>query len=298
MFNNHPPLSSVCHSVADCAQKDAFKLGDQIIFFTWSVMSGVWLAVAGIAYFMQWSFQQYENYNDGDDNDDANEDNANEDANEDDDANALEAEYIQEFYDELALLNQQQMPEKQMPAQQMPAQQVPAQQMPAQQMPAQQQQQYNTPRGPVLMAYDAQEHVFKYFTDVAAKLSYAVLDRVARQFAVEVLRVPDICVHARHELIKAQEKAAAQATQVAAAPVSESQVKSVFAQFKKYPAKTKTTKTTTEAIVTVEKANIFRFAGKLADALKTQQQQQPTVQPLEMDYATFKQLMREKKINE
>ena len=133
-----------------------------------------------------------------------------------------------------------------------------------------------------------------------------MLDRVARQFAVEVLALPGICVHARLELAKAQEAATAKAQ---AATTSDQSLttsttsKSVFAQFKKYPAKTTTTTKTktntksTGAIVTVEKANIFRFAGKLADALtqQQQQQQQSTVEPLEMDYATFKRMMHDKK---
>ena len=268
-------LSYTCFNAEDC-RLPAISTEE----LTTYMLSGFWLAFCGVAYLLQWTADKYwtigeklhlsDEDSDVDTDADAAADSADADADADGEDNADEVAaavkaFTNLYFDELEQL-----------------QNTPSSSLVQQHVLTE----FSTPRGPVRMIYDEKEGLFKYFSDVAAKLSYNVLDTVARQYAV-TLGVPNSCIHARNALKKVL------AEQDVVLPAENTTVvakKSVFAQFKKYKnSSTATSDANKEVLVP---ANVFRYAGKLADTVVGLQTAEKK-EPLPIDYLTFKrQLMK------
>jgi hypothetical protein len=139
----------------------------------------------------------------------------------------------------------------------------------------------------VIMSYDKKTESFWYYTDHLKEVSYAILETIARKFAIDY-DCKSICASAVCEASEAAAAAEAASEAAAAAP-------SVFATFKKYNTGMKGASSNfSPAANVIEQANHFRFRGKLCDY--TQQKIQKVVADLTLDYATYKKLL-EKKVN-
>jgi hypothetical protein len=180
-----------------------------------------------------------------------------------------------------------------------------------------------TPQNLVIMLYDPVTERFCYYADEYQKISYAVLDTLARKFAVQ-FDCKRICVNYKEELGLAKTAAAAavlkdEKEKEAAEPV----VKSVFASFKKYnnnhtnhsnntfvkpndlkkalkkvlkaqekeKEKAEEEEEEEENYILPENANRFKYKGKIREYY---QEPLTPVVPIKkvVDYATFK-LMKE-----
>lgn len=162
-----------------------------------------------------------------------------------------------------------------------------------------------TPVGEVLIRYLPDEKVFLYFSDVAAKLTYPILDTCARYYAI-TFKNASICVHAKQEYATAyaaQEMAHQMALEKEKDKnLSEPAKKSIYAQFKKNKpllaqgsalrGLTGSTGLTKLTGLTGAQAprNIFRQGGKMIDAVNKATNMN-TVAYAHMDYATYKKLM-------
>jgi hypothetical protein len=147
-----------------------------------------------------------------------------------------------------------------------------------------------TPVGEVLIRYLPDEKVFLYFSDVAAKLTYAILDTCARYYAITVKNA-SICIHAKQEYASAY--AAQEMAQLMALEKEKDMVplkKSIYAQFKKNKPLLAQGSVNAGSVNQVTRRNIFRQGGKLSDALNKASKMVVAANS-HMDYATYKKLM-------
>jgi len=153
-----------------------------------------------------------------------------------------------------------------------------------------------TPVGEVLIRYLPDEKVFLYFSDVAAKLTYAILDTCARYYAITVKNA-SICIHAKQEYASAY--AAQEMAQLMALEKEKDQEKdmvplkkSIYAQFKKNkPLLAQGSGLTgLTGAQAPRRRNIFRQGGKMSDALNKASNMVVAANS-HMDYATYKKLM-------
>jgi len=144
-----------------------------------------------------------------------------------------------------------------------------------------------TPVGEVLIRYLPDEKVFLYFSDVAAKLTYAILDTCARYYAITVKNA-SICIHAKQEYASAY--AAQEMAQLVALEKEKDMVplkKSIYAQFKKNKPLLAQGSVNAGSVNQVTRRNIFRQGGKMSDAVN----KAATNMVANMDYLTYKKLM-------
>jgi len=144
-----------------------------------------------------------------------------------------------------------------------------------------------TPVGEVLIRYLPDEKVFLYFSDVAAKLTYAILDTCARYYAI-TFKNASICVHAKQEYASAY--AAQEMAQLMALEKEKDMVptkKSIYAQFKKNKPLLAQGSVNAGSVNQVTRRNIFRQGGKMSDAVN----KAATNMVANMDYLTYKKLM-------
>jgi len=158
-----------------------------------------------------------------------------------------------------------------------------------------------TPVGEVLIRYLPDEKVFLYFSDVAAKLTYPILDTCARYYAI-TFKNASICVHAKQEYATAY--AAQEMAQLMALEKEKDMVpakKSIYAQFKKNKPllaqgagltglKGLTGLTSLTGLTGCPRLNIFRQGGKMSDAVNKASNMVVAANS-HMDYATYKKLM-------
>lgn len=160
-----------------------------------------------------------------------------------------------------------------------------------------------TPVGEVLIRYLPDEKVFLYFSDVAAKLTYPILDTCARYYAI-TFKNASICVHAKQEYATAY--AAQEMAQLMALEKEKGHdknvepivKKSIYAQFKKNKPLSAQgsalTGSTGSTGLTGAQAprNIFRQGGKMIDAVNKATTNMVGTANSHMDYATYKKLMQ------
>ena len=157
-----------------------------------------------------------------------------------------------------------------------------------------------TPQGLVIMFYDPLSERFCYYADEYQKVSYSVLDTLARKFAIH-FDCKRICVNYREELLLAkakQEDAILKEKEKEKKEMDEPVVKSVFATFKKYntgPVNKKKVHADDDEEdqkdhdILPENANCFKYKGKV----KEYYQEPLVVVPKKtIDYATFKLLQQ------
>lgn len=140
----------------------------------------------------------------------------------------------------------------------------------------------------VILTFDKATETFWYYTDQLKEVSYDILETVARKFAIEY-DCKMIC-------LQPADQDQAPADQVSAASTEPS----VFAKFKSYNTAGKGAPSNfTSVLKVVEQMNHFRYRGKIVDYEETQKklEKQKTVEEPQLDYASYKKLLDEKKEN-
>ena len=151
------------------------------------------------------------------------------------------------------------------------------------------------PNVEVILTFDKETDTFWYYTDKLKDVSYAMLETVARKFAIDydckIIFQEDVFYDDEDKEKEQKEQAQAQKEQ---AQKEQAQAKepSVFAKFKNYNTGKGAAPNFTSVIKVTEQMNHFRYRGKLADYAtpKPPQEEDNT-----MDYASYKKLMDEKK---
>ena len=139
----------------------------------------------------------------------------------------------------------------------------------------------------VIMTFDKTTDTFWYYTDQLKKVSYPILETVARKFMVDydckILRLQGEPQPAEGE---SEEKA----------PLSSETPQSIFAKFKKYNTGGKGSMPNfTSVVKVVEQMNHFRYRGKIYDYEETQKLSEKKEETV-LDYASYK-ILCEKKEN-
>ena len=184
----------------------------------------------------------------------------------------------------------------------------------------------DTPHGPVVMCYSAEDSSFDYWTDCKAVVTFAELEAVAREYSFtrgvksifidldeELDRAQERLDAAKADAVKlAEEKAAAEkaAAEKEKSPSSASsakkQNKNVFANLKSYnkssgPSTSGTaapsTKRTDENVVVPERSNRFRFKGSMSEWKKMTSPEEDGTVKNNVSFSAFKAFEQSKKDN-
>ena len=144
----------------------------------------------------------------------------------------------------------------------------------------------------VILTFDKTTDTFWYYTDQLKKVSYPILETVARKFMLE-----HDCKILRLQGGEQQvEKALPQAGRPQASRPQAELPPSVFAKFKKYNTGGKgSTPNFTSVVKVVEQMNHFRYRGKIYDYEATQKLSEKKEEAI-LDYASYKILCEKKKI--
>jgi len=127
----------------------------------------------------------------------------------------------------------------------------------------------NTPKGIVIMFYNAETSSFEYYTDKHTDISYEILDTVARLFTIQ-FNCKQICVNYQREVENGKIKMLSEIEyDKLCKDKQEQNIKmreqgSVFASFKSYNKKTGNNVDKKYYIVT-DNANRFKYKGKISD---------------------------------
>jgi hypothetical protein len=138
----------------------------------------------------------------------------------------------------------------------------------------------------IIMTFDKSTDTFWYYTDHLKEVSYAILETVARKYAL-AYDCKKICL---------SEPVTEPATDIVNEP-EPANVPSVFAKFKKYNTGGKgSAPNFTSVIKVIEQMNHFRYRGKLYDYEESQKLTKKISEAIEpvLDYATYKNLMEKK----
>uniref|UniRef100_A0A6C0II99 Uncharacterized protein n=1 Tax=viral metagenome TaxID=1070528 RepID=A0A6C0II99_9ZZZZ len=129
----------------------------------------------------------------------------------------------------------------------------------------------STPKGIVVMSYNVNTGAFDYYTDKFADISYEILDTVARLFAV-TFECKQICVNYRDEIQNGENRMLSEIEfdkmQKEKEKTNDNKERSIFATFKSYNKKRGTNVDKKYYIIT-DKANRFKYKGKMSDYEKT-----------------------------
>ena len=180
----------------------------------------------------------------------------------------------------------------------------------------------DTPHGPVVMCYSAENSSFDYWTDCKAVVTFAELEAVAREYSF-TRGVKRIFVDVDEELDRAQEKLDAkkaaekeasekEAAEKVAAEKDKSpgnktnsakkQSKNVFANLKSYnkasgPSSSGTaapsTKKSEENVVVPERSNRFRFKGSMSEWKKEVEPEEDKTVKNNVSFSAFKAFSRD-----
>jgi len=167
-----------------------------------------------------------------------------------------------------------------------------------------------TPKGVVYMFYNPTTETFEYYTDKFSDMSYEILDTVARLFTI-TFKCKQICVNYRKEMEQGENR---MLTEIEYDNMMKEKEKiegkdkdkdkdkekerSVFAKFKTYNKKNGNNVSKKYYIIT-EKANKFKYKGKLSDyekLMKKESLDESSVK--QISYADFKKLQEAIKLKE
>lgn len=127
-----------------------------------------------------------------------------------------------------------------------------------------------TPKGLVKMTYNKDTETFEYYTDKFSEITYEILDTIARLFAI-TFDCKHLCVNYRKEVENGENRMLSEIEHDKILKDIEEQNKndntenkqrSVFATFKTYNKKNSNNSSKKYFVIT-EKANRFKFKGKL-----------------------------------
>ena len=158
-----------------------------------------------------------------------------------------------------------------------------------------------TPKGMVYMSYNAEMQTFDYYTDKFVDVTYEILDTVARLFAITFL-CKQVCVNYREEVQKGEQnmlseiefdKLKKELEERNRINATNNKERSVFATYKTYNKKNGNNVEKKYYIVT-EKANRFKYKGKISDYEKLQQKAAAETNPkgINISYSEFKRLQQ------
>jgi hypothetical protein len=164
-----------------------------------------------------------------------------------------------------------------------------------------------TPKGMVYMSYNAEMQTFDYYTDKFVDVTYEILDTVARLFAITFL-CKQVCVNYKEEVQKGEKNMLSEIEfDKLKKELDERNLinannkeRSVFASFKSYNKKNGNNVEKKYYIVT-EKANRFKYKGKISDYEKKQKNAADTdTKPncINISYSEFKRLQTQEKVSE
>jgi hypothetical protein len=154
------------------------------------------------------------------------------------------------------------------------------------------------PNVEVILTFDKETDTFWYYTDKLKDVSYAMLETVARKFAIDydckIIFQEDVFYDEEEKAEEQAQKEQAQKEQAQKEPAQKEQAQapSVFAKFKNYNTGKGAAPNFTSVIKVTEQMNHFRYRGKLVDYAKPTPTQE---EAKTMDYASYKKLMDEKK---
>ena len=156
----------------------------------------------------------------------------------------------------------------------------------------------DTPKGIVYMAYNAEMQTFDYYTDKFVEVTYEILDTVARIFAI-TFRCKQVCVNYREEVQKGEQNMLSEIEfdklkkelEERNRMNSSNKERSVFATYKTYNKKNGNNVEKKYYIVT-EKANRFKYKGKISDYERAQKKAAAETNPtvINISYSEYKRL--------
>jgi hypothetical protein len=152
----------------------------------------------------------------------------------------------------------------------------------------------------VILTFDKTTDTFWYYTDQLKKVSYPILETVARKFMLEhdckILRLQGGEQQVARGLPQASLPQASRPHQSSPGGETPQEVPpSVFAKFKKYNTGGKgSTPNFTSVVKVVEQMNHFRYRGKIYDYEATQKLSEKKEEAI-LDYASYKILCEKKK---
>lgn len=147
----------------------------------------------------------------------------------------------------------------------------------------------------VILTYDKATETFWYYTDQLKEVSYDILETVARKFALDY-DCKMICLQPTQQVSGEQSSGEQASADIEKQPTEPS----VFAKFKSYNTAGKGAASNfTSVLKVVEQMNHFRYRGKIVDYEETQKklEKQKNVEEPQLDYASYKKLLDEKKEN-
>ena len=127
----------------------------------------------------------------------------------------------------------------------------------------------DTPEGEVIMTYNFKNETFEYYTDSASRITYDILDTLARLFAISY-DCKVLCVNYRRELEKGETKMKRdiELDKLSEVNATQSPAKNnVFAAYKHYNRKSGGSGSGSgkKYCVITENSNKFRYKGKLEE---------------------------------
>jgi hypothetical protein len=158
----------------------------------------------------------------------------------------------------------------------------------------------DTPKGRVYMAYNTNTGTFEYYTDKFSEISYEILDTVARLFTITFV-CKQICVNYREEIKNGEHKMLSDIEYDKL--MAEKQVennnnkkeRSVFATFKSYNKKTGNNVDKKYYVIT-EKANKFKYKGKLEEYDKLMYKKVMGEEVKKISYSDFKRWQEQQSV--
>ena len=157
----------------------------------------------------------------------------------------------------------------------------------------------DTPEGEVIMTYNFKNETFEYYTDSASRITYDILDTLARLFAISY-DCKVLCVNYRKELEKGETKMKRdiELDKLSELNSTQSTAKNnVFAAYKHYNRKSGGSGSGSgkKYCVITENSNKFRYKGKLEEFetnKKKETEVQEKAQVINITYNEYKEMCK------
>ena len=157
----------------------------------------------------------------------------------------------------------------------------------------------DTPEGEVIMTYNFKNETFEYYTDSASRITYDILDTLARLFAISY-DCKVLCVNYRKELEKGETKMKRdiELDKLSELKATQSTAKNnVFAAYKHYNRKSggNGSGSGKKYCVITENSNKFRYKGKLEEFEKNKKKEtevQEKAPVINITYNEYKEMCK------
>ncbi len=155
----------------------------------------------------------------------------------------------------------------------------------------------DTPEGEVIMTYNFKNETFEYYTDNASRVTYDILDTLARLFAISY-DCKILCVNYRKELEKGETKMKRdiELDKLSEVNAEQSPAKNnVFVAYKHYNRKSGSSGSGKKYCVITENSNKFKYKGKLEE-FETNKKKETEVQEkapvINITYNEYKEMCK------